>query len=126
MSKLKGAYGSIDEILKRSFDRERSSSKQEESVYKAKSFSQDSLNYESYQTSLETASSILTTNTGLPQEQNFGIQENIRKAFGKKGIRDSKIGGHPDFDYLADTKTLKNGFNVTLFIDIKGSTKLGV
>ena len=126
MSKLKGAYGAIDEILKRSFDRERSSSKLEESVYKAKSFSQDSLNYESYQTGLEAASSILTTNTGLPQEQNFGIQENIRKAFGKKGIRDSKIGGHPDFDYLADTKTLKNGFNVTLFIDIKGSTKLGV
>ncbi|MBO7928062.1 adenylate/guanylate cyclase domain-containing protein [Pseudoalteromonas sp. K222D] len=126
MSKLKGAYGSIEEILKKSFDRERSTSKFFESVQKGNSFSLDSLSSESYQTGLEAASSILNIRSGLPQEQNFGIQESIRKAFGKEGIKESKIGGHPDFDYLADTDALKNGFNVSLFIDIKGSTKLGV
>ncbi len=126
MSKLKGAYGSIDEILKQGFDRERRSSEFFESVQKGKGFSLDSLSSESYQVGLESASSILNVNSGLPQEQNFGIQKSIRKAFGKPGINEPKIGGHPDFDYLADTKTLENGFNVSLFIDIKGSTKLGV
>lgn len=126
MSKLKGTYESIDEILKQSFDRERSSANFYESVDKAKSFSSDSLSFKSSNTGLETAPSILNTSSQLPQEHNFGIQESIRKAFGKKGKKESKIGGHPHFDYLADTKTLKKGFNVSLFIDIEGSTKLGV
>jgi class 3 adenylate cyclase len=126
MSKLKGTYSSIDEILKQGFDKEKKHfSELYGNVNEGNSFSLDSGRFESYQISLEDASLILNKQSGLP-EQNFGIQTIIRNAFGKLGKIEPKIGGHPDFDYLAENNALQNGFNVSLFVDIKGSTKLGV
>lgn len=57
---------------------------------------------------------------------NFGIQEKIRTLFGKKGQGKIRIGGHPDFEHLANTADQQKGFTVSLFIDIKGSTRLGL
>lgn len=37
-----------------------------------------------------------------------------------------EIGGHPDFDHLEDTNQLQYGYAVSFFLDIKGSTKLGL
>lgn len=64
------------------------------------------------------------------QSLDLNISKKIRAQFGKNGIIQNKIGGHPDFDYLNDisknTSKVKNGFVVSLFVDIQGSTKLGV
>jgi len=60
------------------------------------------------------------------QEENFGIIPRIRGIFGKTGQISSTIGGHPHFDHLSATKSQENGYAVSLFLDIKGSTKLGV
>lgn len=58
--------------------------------------------------------------------RDFGIQQKIRVLFGKAGVNRSDIGGHPHFNYLAGMEKLKEGFTVSLFMDIKGSTKLGI
>jgi len=60
------------------------------------------------------------------QTLNLNIKENIRSQFGKRGETKATIGGHPEFDYLGNTNSVQNGFAVSLFIDIQGSTKLGV
>ncbi len=59
-------------------------------------------------------------------EAEYGIQEAIRGLFGKKTTNAHSIGGHPDFDHLAESENTERGFNVSLFMDIKGSTKLGL
>lgn len=59
-------------------------------------------------------------------EHEFKVQENIRSLFGKKGHRLALIGGHPDFEHLEATGAQENGYVVSLFVDIKGSTKLGL
>lgn len=64
--------------------------------------------------------------SSLVKKQDFDIQRNIRGLFGKPGVKHPPIGGHPDFDHLKDTGSLEFGFTTTLFMDIKGSTKLGV
>lgn len=59
------------------------------------------------------------------QAHDYNIQNNIRRLYGKPGIKSAVIGGHPDFDHLgSDEKEM--GFVTTLFVDIKGSTRLGV
>lgn len=60
------------------------------------------------------------------QTLNLNIKEKIRNQFGKHGPVNHTIGGHPDFNHLKDSNSVKNGFAVTLFVDIQGSTKLGV
>ncbi len=59
-----------------------------------------------------------------PQEE-FFLQAQIRPYFGKPGINNTPIGTHPDFIELegTDNKT-KQHYICTLFIDIKGSTRL--
>ncbi|AZD07753.1 Adenylate cyclase, class 3 [Pseudomonas sp. NFPP07] len=56
----------------------------------------------------------------------FGIQEQIRQLFGKRGLPNAKIGGHPHFNNLEVEKRQSYGYAVSLFMDIKGSTKLGL
>lgn len=63
----------------------------------------------------------------LPIEDNdFGIQSQIRALFGKRGFNRNVIGGHPHFVHLEEQGARSNGYVVTLFMDIKGSTKLGL
>lgn len=60
------------------------------------------------------------------QLADFKIQQGIRKIFGKSGSVIPSIGGHPDFDYLVGKREQKFGYTVSLFLDIKGSTRLGI
>lgn len=60
------------------------------------------------------------------EENDFGIQSQIRALFGKKGFNRNVIGGHPHFGHLEEQGSKSNGYVVTLFMDIKGSTKLGL
>ena len=63
--------------------------------------------------------------TAGPQEE-FLLQTQIRPHFGKLGINDSPIGTHPDFIALEGTVTTQNHYTCTLFVDIKGSTRLSL
>ncbi|MEI7086301.1 adenylate/guanylate cyclase domain-containing protein [Pectobacterium versatile] len=57
--------------------------------------------------------------------QSYGIKEIVRNKFGKHGSLMPSFGCHPDFYNMAEGE-LKKGYSVTLFMDIIGSTKLGV
>ncbi|MEQ9727948.1 adenylate/guanylate cyclase domain-containing protein [Pseudomonas sp. WHRI 8822A] len=59
-------------------------------------------------------------------DSDFKIQNNIRALFGKIGHKPAAIGGHPDFAHLENNGRQEKGYVVSLFVDIKGSTKLGV
>ncbi|EOI3587171.1 adenylate/guanylate cyclase domain-containing protein [Enterobacter hormaechei] len=52
-------------------------------------------------------------------------RKNIRRIFGKVGEPSMSIGCHPDFLHLTNSSELENGYAITLFMDISGSTKLG-
>jgi len=58
-------------------------------------------------------------------DQHYGVKEIVRHKFGKHGGLMPSFGCHPDFDNMQENE-LKNGYSVTLFMDIIGSTKLGV
>lgn len=53
------------------------------------------------------------------------VKIQLRKIFSKTTKVNEAIGCHPDFDKLKDTTQLCNGYAVTMFFDIAGSTKLG-
>lgn len=59
----------------------------------------------------------------------FDLENKIRELFGKnlKSSDDREIGCHPDFKNIEeDESKIIEGYTVTLFMDIIGSTKLGV
>ncbi|MBA6294830.1 nucleotide-binding domain-containing protein [Colwellia sp. MB02u-9] len=60
-----------------------------------------------------------------PQEE-FILQTQIRPHFGKGDVNNSPIGTHPDFIDLEGTGTTQNHYTCTLFVDIKGSTRLSI
>ena len=61
-----------------------------------------------------------------PQEQ-YELQRSIRPIFGKSGINTSPIGTHPNFISLENTDgDTQNHYTCTLFVDIKGSTRLSL
>lgn len=53
------------------------------------------------------------------------VKAELRKVFCKKSEVNESIGCHPDFDDLRVNDELRNGYAVTMFFDIAGSTKLG-
>ena len=62
----------------------------------------------------------------------FGVEaslpprEQLRKLFGKEEIQfSSRIGVHPDFEHIKDDDSI-NQYICSLFLDISGSTKLGL
>lgn len=57
--------------------------------------------------------------------RDMDVKNTFRKLFGKNNNLIEKIGCHPDFEYLKDSEDLVNGYAVTMFMDIVGSTKLG-
>lgn len=59
------------------------------------------------------------------QEQHYGVKELVRSKFGKHGTLMPSFGCHPDFSDMEEGE-LRNGYSVTMFMDIIGSTKLGV
>ncbi|WBU39675.1 MULTISPECIES: nucleotide-binding domain-containing protein [Marinobacter] len=60
-----------------------------------------------------------------PQEE-FLVQSKIRPIFGKPAVNNSPIGTHPDFISLEGTKTTQKHYACTIFVDIKGSTRLSL
>lgn len=61
-----------------------------------------------------------------PQDEYF-LQKQIRPVFGKQGLNTTPIGTHPDFIELEGTDSgTKNHYACTLFVDIKGSTRLSL
>lgn len=53
------------------------------------------------------------------------VKATLRSIFDKKTEVNEAIGCHPDFDDIKDTDSLRNGYAVTMFFDIAGSTKMG-
>ncbi|MEH8116858.1 adenylate/guanylate cyclase domain-containing protein [Aeromonas allosaccharophila] len=53
------------------------------------------------------------------------IKAIMRDIFNKQTALNEKIGCHPDFIHLEKSQDLENGYTVTMFFDIAGSTKLG-
>lgn len=53
------------------------------------------------------------------------VKSELRRTFCKKNEVNEAIGCHPDFDNLKLNDELRNGYAVTMFFDIAGSTKLG-
>lgn len=53
------------------------------------------------------------------------VKTELRKVFCKTAEVNEAIGCHPDFEDLRETNNLRNGYAVTMFFDIAGSTKLG-
>ncbi len=53
------------------------------------------------------------------------VKAELRRTFCKKNEVNESIGCHPDFDNLKVNDELRNGYAVTMFFDIAGSTKLG-
>ncbi len=72
------------------------------------------------------AESASMENFAVSEDQDYKIQKTLRRLFGKSGINSTPIGGHPHFDHLKETGILEKGYTTTLFIDIQGSTRLGV
>ncbi|WP_201617587.1 adenylate/guanylate cyclase domain-containing protein [Psychrobacter urativorans] len=75
--------------------------------------------------SLEAYDSLTESLTLGPQAE-FLLQAQIRPHFGKKGVNNSPIGTHPDFIALESTRATQNHYACTLFVDIKGSTRLSL
>ena len=61
-----------------------------------------------------------------PQDE-YVLQQQIRPLFGKEGVNAFPIGTHPDFIELKETETgTQKHYICTLFVDIKGSTRLSL
>jgi len=60
-----------------------------------------------------------------PQEE-YLLQTQIRPIFGKEGLNTSPIGTHPDFLALEGSNNTQKHYTCTLFVDIKGSTRLSL
>lgn len=53
------------------------------------------------------------------------VKREIRRIFCKTGDVNETIGCHPDFTHLKQSQMLENGYAITMFFDIAGSTKMG-
>lgn len=58
--------------------------------------------------------------------ESYGVKNLVRHKFGKHGLMQQSFGCHPDFDDIDGKNELRYGYAITLFMDIIGSTKLGV
>lgn len=60
-----------------------------------------------------------------PQEE-FFLQQEIRPIYGKVGVNPTPIGTHPDFMHLEYSDQTVYQYSCTMFVDIKGSTRLSL
>jgi class 3 adenylate cyclase len=74
----------------------------------------------------EGAGNIITEALQVGPQGEFVIQENLRRYFDKEGINTGAIASHPDFSGLPVTGGTVNQYVCTMFIDIKGSTRLSL
>jgi class 3 adenylate cyclase len=113
MSSLKDVYKSFDRVFDRSIQKSMG----------APGYGLESLSESVQRRAMDSSEMLASSNVA---EAEFGIQEAIRGLFGKKRTNAHSIGGHPDFQHLDTPGMTDYGFNVSLFLDIKGSTKLGL
>lgn len=113
MSSLKDVYKSFDRVFDRSIQKSMG----------APGYGLESLSENVQRRAMDSSEMLASSNVA---EAEFGIQEAIRGLFGKKRTNAHSIGGHPDFQHLDTPGMTDYGFNVSLFLDIKGSTKLGL
>lgn len=113
MPSLKNVYKSFDSAFDRSIMKSMN----------APNFEVKTFNDSVQQRAMDSGEMLGSSNVA---EAEFGIQEAIRELFGKKRTNAHSIGGHPDFSHLDTPGMTEYGFNVSLFMDIKGSTKLGL
>lgn len=78
---------------------------------------------ESYDAGLEHYTGINLPNAPQPEYQ---IQKPLRKYFDKPDFNYTTIAQHPDFSHLKDSDKLINQYICSMFIDIKGSTRLSL
>ncbi|HCQ9868276.1 adenylate/guanylate cyclase domain-containing protein [Acinetobacter baumannii] len=93
-----------------------------------KYFNQTKGLYDSIHSIQENKSIALDSNIGfiVGEPEQYKLQRLIREAFGKKEVvNTSNIADHPDFKSLINGGT-KNQFITTMFVDIKGSTRLSL
>lgn len=120
MSNVNSIYEEAKKALEKSFKQTNSVSIENyamDSLVKATTFSD---------TTYTLNESVTSDDAREIQSLELNIREKIREQFGKNGKAQTTIGGHPHFDHLKDIDKVKNGFSVSLFVDIQGSTKLGV
>ncbi|MGJ0630193.1 adenylate/guanylate cyclase domain-containing protein [Xenorhabdus bovienii] len=60
----------------------------------------------------------------IDEMRNMNIKNTFRAIFGKEQDVIEDIGCHPNFKQLENSDVLENGYSVTMFMDIAGSTKL--
>ncbi|WP_047293938.1 MULTISPECIES: nucleotide-binding domain-containing protein [Pseudomonas] len=113
MSSLKDVYKSFDRVFDRSIQKSMG----------GMDYAMESVGASVQRRVMDSSEMLASSNVA---EAEFGIQEAIRGLFGKKQINAHSIGGHPDFQHLDAAGMTEYGFNVSLFLDIKGSTKLGL
>lgn len=58
------------------------------------------------------------------EKESFNLKRELRKYFNRKPKYPEEIGDHPDFKHLKDTNETEKHYIVSIFVDIKGSTKL--
>lgn len=85
---------------------------------------QRSTGLENYE--IESASVNEAKGLALGPQGEYILQENIRRYFDKPGINSTSIASHPDFEHLPATGGTVNQYVCTIFIDIKGSTRLSL
>lgn len=59
-------------------------------------------------------------------ESHLAIQQALRPLFGKVGASTPSIGDHPDFNHLRGTDVMEHCAITTMFMDMEGSTRLGL
>lgn len=60
----------------------------------------------------------------LEEMESFNLKYELREALKKEAKYSETIGDHPDFLHLRDSQNTENHHIVSVFVDIKGSTKL--
>ena len=68
----------------------------------------------------------LSSSMPVRSDIEFAYQIALRPYFGKEGVNKQGVGPHPDFAHLKASDDFKKYYAVTLFIDIKGSTRLNL
>ncbi len=78
-------------------------------------------------TRLDSGSAPIVEGSGaVALQQHFKTQEALRPLFGKGPAVPPLIGNHPDYEHLRGTDRTEYGATTTLFMDIAGSTRLGL
>jgi class 3 adenylate cyclase len=62
----------------------------------------------------------------LTAPEEYTYQNALRPWFNKNGLNQSKVGPHPDFAHLKDSGEIEFHYIVTMFVDIKRSSRLSL